>query len=96
MNNFLLQIEEDIKHIHNKLSFMYESRDAFNEIYNEFRNITEEYARDYMEQNGAKNIEYATMTKSEINEALINKEIDRQERSNGHRSPYFSKYISQQ
>lgn len=85
--------KSDMQQIHNKLSFMYESKDSFNEIYNEFRNITEEYARDYMEQN---NIEYGTMTKShEINEMLINKEIDRQERSVGYRSPYFLEYISQ-
>ncbi len=85
--------KENKEQIHNKLSFMYESQESFNEIYNEFKTITEEYARDYIENN---NVEYGTMTKSrEIDDNLIDKEISRQERTVDGRSPYFIKYVSE-
>ena len=78
--------------IHRKLAFMYESKDSFEEIYNGFKSITEEYARDYIDDN---NVDYSTMTKSEIDDKLIGKWLERQERSaSENQKMNFINYIS--
>lgn len=79
--------------IHKKLSFMYENKECFEEVYNNFKSITEEYARDYIDDN---NVDYSTMTKSEIDDKLIGKWLDRQERSAiENQKNNFIKYISE-
>ncbi len=82
----------DYQKVKNKLSYLFSTKEIFNEIFNKFCEVIEDYGENFKE-NG---IDYSTMTKnreidSELLETLIKAKIKEAHRNNW---AYFIEYMS--
>ena len=74
----------DFKNVNSKLQYMFSAKEIFDEIYDCFTQISEDYGTEYIEQN---DVDYPTMTKhrkidNDILEKLINAKMKKAKRNN--------------
>lgn len=74
----------DFKNVNSKLQYMFSAKEIFDEIYDCFTQISEDYGTEYIEQN---DVDYPTMTKhrkidNDILEKLINAKMKEAKRNN--------------
>lgn len=79
--------------INQKLSYLSNSNEIFEEIYNKFCEINEDYGNEFMETN---DVDYSTMTKNrEIDSVLLNRIFEAKKReANRNNWTYFIEFIS--
>lgn len=85
--------EFDVKKVNDKLSYLFSSKEIFEEVYNKICQIIEDYGDDFIEANG---VDYSTMTKNrEIDSTLIEKHY-KQKMKEAIRNnwSYFIEYMS--
>lgn len=87
------EIDFDTKRVANKLSYLFSSKEIFEEVYDKICQIIEDYGDDFIETN---EVDYSTMTKNrEIDSDLVEK-YQRQKMKDAARNnwTYFLEYMS--
>ncbi len=87
------ETEFDVKRVNDKLSYLFSSKEIFEEVFDKVCQIIEDYGDDFIEENG---VDYSTMTKNrEIDSDLIEKhQKQKMKEAIRNKWTYFIEYMS--